>query len=168
MASWAQIRDLETGVYTREFFDEIIGRELEHAKRHGHVLSVLSILVVNWEETVAKAGAAEAAAALKTAAATIQANLRATDLLCRWGEDEFVVLLVAADLEACKQKIRLFGSLFRPWREGKGPLLMGVKIRVGASMLEDRLEFAGVLQAARQAARDRSGEQPAIIAPPAS
>jgi len=61
----------------------------------------------------------EAAAALKTAAATIQSNLRATTSL-PMGEDEFVVLLVAATWKACKQKIACSAPL-RPWREGRGP-----------------------------------------------
>jgi diguanylate cyclase (GGDEF)-like protein len=168
MASWAQIRDPETGVYTREFFDEIISRELEHAKRHGHVLSVLSFLLLEWDGFVASSGPAATTTLLTSAASTLQANLRATDLLCRWAEDEFVALLVAADIEACRQKIRLFGTLFRPWRDGKGPVPLPLKIRVGAAMLEEGLEFAAVLQAARQAARDRSGERPAFSAPPAS
>ena len=168
MASWAQIRDPETGVYTREFFDEIIGRELEHAKRHGHVLSVISFLLLEWDQLAATAGPAAATALLSSAGSTLQANLRATDLLCRWAEDEFVALLVAADIEACRQKIRLFGSLFRPWRDGKGPVPVPLRIRVGAAMLEEGLEFAAVLQAARQAARDQSGERPAFNVPRAS
>jgi diguanylate cyclase (GGDEF)-like protein len=168
MASWAQIRDPETGVYTREFFDEIIGRELEHAKRHGHVLSVLSFLLLGWDELTVSAGPTGATGLLSSAASTLQANLRATDLLCRWAEDEFVALLVAADIEACRQKIRLFGTLFRPWRDGKGPIPLPLKIRVGAAMLEEGLEFAAVLQAARQAARVQSGERPTFTAPPAS
>jgi diguanylate cyclase (GGDEF)-like protein len=168
MASWAQIRDPETGVYTREFFDEIIARELEHAKRHGHVLSVLSFLLLGWDELTVAAGPTGAASLLSSAASTLQANLRATDLLCRWAEDEFVALLVAADIEACRQKIGLFGTLFRPWRDGRGPIPVPLKIRVGAAMLEEGLEFAAVLQAARQAARDQSGERPAFNSPPAN
>ncbi len=168
MGSWAQIRDPETGVYTREFFDEIIARELEHATRHGHVLSVLSFLLLGWDELTVSAGPAGATALLSSAASTLQANLRATDLLCRWAEDEFVALLVAADIEACRQKIRLFGTLFRPWRDGKGPVPLPLKIRVGAAMLEEGLEFAAVLQAARQAARAPSGERPTFNVPPAS
>jgi diguanylate cyclase (GGDEF)-like protein len=168
MASWAQIRDPETGVYTREFFDEIIGRELEHAKRHGHVLSVLSFLLLEWDELTVRTGPTGAVALLSAAASTLQANLRATDLLCRWAEDEFVALLVAADIEACRQKILLFGTLFRPWRDGKGPVPLPLRIRVGAAMLEEGLEFAAVLQAARQASRAPSGERPALSSRPAS
>ena len=41
------IRDLLTGLYTRDYFDEVIGRELERSRRHNIALSVLSVVLVN-------------------------------------------------------------------------------------------------------------------------
>src|SRR5664280_1163462 len=132
------IRDPKSGAYSRAFFDEIIEREPERARRHNVILSVRSV------------------------ANTLHANLRLTDFLFRWQDDEFLALLVEADLEACKLKVARLGETFRPWREGKGPVARPLKVRAGAAILTGDRVFAGVLQLARAAARDVSGEVPAI------
>lgn len=162
-----RIRDRETGAYTREFFDEIVPRELERARRHHHTLSVLSVLVVNWGDVLAKGGAETGAAAMAEAASVLHASVRETDFVFRWQDDEFVILLIEADLAACAQKVEQFGTSFRAWRDGKGPVAASVRFRVGASTLEEGMEFASVLQAARGAARETSGEKPAF-SPPAN
>ena len=160
------IRDRETGAYTREFFDEIIGREVERARRHRHTLSVLSVLLANWDEVVAGSSLPAATAAMAAAANVIHASVRETDFVFRWQADEFVLLLVQADLAACARKVEQFGNSFRPWREGRGPVPTPLRFRVGGSMLEEGVVFAGVLQAARAAARERSGEKTAFVPPP--
>jgi diguanylate cyclase (GGDEF)-like protein len=162
-----KIRDQDTGAYTREFFDEIIARELERARRHHDTLSVLSVLLVNWDEVLAKGGPEAGATAMAEAANVLRTSVRETDLVFRWQADEFVILLVEADLAACAKKVEQFGASFRPWREGNGPVSVPVKFRVGGCTLEEDLVFAGVLQAARTAARERSSERSAFIPPPA-
>jgi diguanylate cyclase (GGDEF)-like protein len=162
-----RIRDRETGAYTREFFDEIVPRELERARRHHLTLSVLSVLLVNWGDVLAKGGSEAGAAAMSEAANVLHVSVRETDFVFRWQEDEFVILLIEADLAACAHKVEQFGASFRPWRDGKGPVSVPVRFRVGASTLEEGMEFAGVLHAARGAAREGSGEKPAF-SPPAN
>ena len=156
------IRDPRSGAYSRAFFDEIIERELERAKRHKVILSVLSVVLTNWDSFVLDEGAAAVDGVVRTVANTLQANLRLTDFLFRWEDDEFLALLVEADLEACKLKVARLGETFLPWREGKGPVARPFKVRAGAATLTGNRVFAGVLQLARAAARDASGEVPAI------
>ena len=156
------IRDTRSGAYSRAFFDEIIERELERAKRHDVVLSVLSVVLANWSAFVREEPAASIDGVLRTVVNTLHADLRSTDYLFRWEEDEFLALLVEADLEACKLMVARLGDRFRPWREGKGPVAHPLKVRVGAATLTGNHVFAGVLQNARAAARDASGVYPAI------
>jgi diguanylate cyclase (GGDEF)-like protein len=156
------IRDPQSGAYTRAFFDEIVERELERSRRHGVVLSVLSVVLASWETFREAETAATVDGVVHTIANTLLANLRMTDYLFRWEDDEFLALLIEADLEACKLKVSRLGETFRPWREGKGPVARTLKIRAGAATLTGNLVFAGVLQVARAAARDASGEVPAI------
>ena len=160
------IRDRETGAYTREFFDEIIGREVERARRHRNTLSVLSVLLANWQEIVAKSGLEAGTTVMAEAANVLHVSVRETDFVFRWQADEFVLLLIQADLAACARKVEQFGTSFRPWREGKGPVALPLRFRVGASTLEEGVVFAGVLQAARAASRERSGEKTAFTPPP--
>lgn len=162
MSSSFPIRDPQSGAYSRGFFDEVVDREIERSRRHGSVLSVLSVVLVNWEEFAASLSAAALEGALHTLANTLQANVRLTDYLFRWEDDEFVVLLIEANLDGCKQKVSRLAATFRPWREGKGPFPQKLKVRVGAAVLEPGYVFPTVLQMARAAARDVSGELPAL------
>ena len=47
MAPDTGIRDAVTGLYVREYFDDVIDRELERSRRHGTALSVVSVVLVN-------------------------------------------------------------------------------------------------------------------------
>lgn len=162
MSSSFPIRDPQSGAYTRAFFDEIVDREVERSRRHGSVLSVLSIVLVNWAEFSGLLTPQALEGALHTLANTLQANLRLTDYLFRWEDDEFLALLVEANLDGCKMKVARLAETFRPWREGKGPIPQRVKVRVGAGVLGPGLAFPAVLQMSRQAARDTSGEMPVL------
>jgi diguanylate cyclase (GGDEF)-like protein len=156
------IRDPQSGAYTRAFFDEIVDREVERSRRHGSVLSVLSIVLANWAEFSASVPPQGLDGAIHTVANTLMANLRMTDYLFRWEEDEFLALLIEANLDGCKLKVARLAATFRPWREGKGPLPQSLKVRVGAGVLGPGLAFPAVLQMSRQAARDTSGEMPVL------
>jgi diguanylate cyclase (GGDEF)-like protein len=156
------IRDLQSGAYSRAFFDEIVDREVERSRRHGSVLSVLSIVLANWAEFSASLPAAALDDAVRSVANALLANLRTTDYLFRWEEDEFLALLIEANLDGCKVKVARLAATFRPWREGKGPLAQRLKVRVGAGVLGPGLAFPAVLQMSRQAARDTSGELPVV------
>src|SRR2546430_626039 len=101
------IRDLLTGLYTRDYFDEVIGRELERSRRYNIALSVLSIVISNLGQLMARDDEMETAnAAVIEAARTLLANVRETDLVFKWEDDEFLVLLCEADLAACGKKVQ--------------------------------------------------------------
>jgi GGDEF domain-containing protein len=80
-------------------------------------------------------------------------KVRETDHLFRWEADEFLLLLFGADGAACAQKVQQLDQLFRSWRDGGGPVPVGVRIRVGGATHESDIVFASVLQAARAMAR---------------
>lgn len=152
MSADTGIRDAVTGLYVREYFDDVIARELERSRRHGIPLSVVSVALVNGAE-VAAAGEEIATSALVEIARELQRNVRETDHLFRWEADEFLLLLFGADAAACEAKVRQLDRLFRPWRDGAGPVPVPVRVRVGGATNDSDLVFALVLQAAREAAR---------------
>lgn len=152
MAADTGIRDVVTGLYVREYFDDVITRELERARRHGIALSVVSVVILDWQR-VAGAGEETASAVLGEAAKLLQRSVRETDHLFRWEDDELLVLLFEADAAACALKVEQLDRLFRPFRDAGGPAPVPFRVRVGGASHEDGLEFASVLQAARASAR---------------
>lgn len=156
MSGETGIRDLLTGLYTRDYFDEVIGRELERSRRHDIALSVLSVVLVNRATILAEREDDAADQALAEVGKALQLNVRGTDSIFRWGDDEFLVLLFEADAAACRKKVAQLGALFAAWREGNGPLPFPIKVRVGAATHDKDVVFAAVLQAARSAARNQT------------
>ena len=152
MSADTGMRDAVTGLYVREYFDDVIARELERSRRHGIALSVVSAVIVNVAD-VSATGEETATSVLVEMARVLQQNVRETDHLFRWEEDEFLLLLFEADAAACELKVRQLDQLFRPWRDGAGPVPVPVRVRVGGATHDDDLVFASVLQAARATAR---------------
>jgi len=157
MSGETGIRDLLTGLYTRDYFDEVIGRELERSRRYNIALSVLSVVIVNRAWLLSNTSEEIANASIIESARTLLATVRETDMVFRWEDDEFIVLLCEADLNACSKKVQLLSALFRPWRDGAGPVKgTPVKIRIGASTHDKDIVFPAVLQAARAVARNQT------------
>lgn len=152
MAPDTGIRDAVTGLYVREYFDDVIDRELERSRRHGSSLSVVSVVLVDRDDLAARSEEA-ADAVLAEAARALQRNVRETDLAFRWEDDELLVLLYEANAAACAQKVAQLDELFRPWRDGGGPVPVAVKLRIGGATHENGIVFASTLQAARASTR---------------
>lgn len=155
MSGETGIRDLQTGLFTRDYFDEIIGRELERSRRHAISLSILSVVIVNLAELEAGQEGRGVEVIIETAKA-LQRNLREADTVFRWDEDEFLALLFGTDAPSCRRKVEQLATLFRLWREANGPVPVPVKVRLGAATHEKDIVFAAVLQAARAAARQHT------------
>lgn len=153
------IRDAVTGLYVREYFDDVIARELERSRRHGIRLSVVSVALCNLAEVGGEEDEATLSVVVETARA-LQQSVRETDHLFRWEYDEFLLLLFGADEDACALKVQQLDALFRPWRDGGGPLPISIRVRIGGATHEDGIVFASVLQAARATARSGVGELP--------
>jgi len=92
-------RDALTGVNNRTTFDDALGREISLAHRHDHDFSLLIIDIDFFKKINDTYGHQAGDAALKRVAATIQKSIRATDMLFRYGGEEFVVLIGNTDRE---------------------------------------------------------------------
>ncbi|MBK9374175.1 MAG: GGDEF domain-containing protein [Holophagales bacterium] len=154
------IRDAVTGLYVREYFDDVIARDLERSRRHEIPLSVVSVVIRDFDR-LAAAGEEATVSVLVEIARELGRNVRETDHLFRWEDDEFLLLLFGADAAACAQKVQQLDQLFRTWRQGGGPIPAAVRIRVGGATHESDIVFASVLQASRAMARPGVASTPA-------
>ena len=82
-----------TGLANRRGWDEQLDRELARARRSGDPVSVALLDFDNFKAFNDAHGHQAGDRLLVAAAAAWQAQLRAGDVLCRWGGDEFAVLL---------------------------------------------------------------------------
>ncbi|MBD3896155.1 diguanylate cyclase [Halomonas sp. ML-15] len=86
-------RDFLTGCYNRRHIEVLGQRELERARRYASPLSVLMIDLDAFKQVNDTHGHAAGDIALKRVATSLAGELRESDLLGRFGGDEFLVLL---------------------------------------------------------------------------
>ena len=92
-------RDALTGVNNRTTFDDSLVREISLAKRHDQDFTMLIIDIDFFKKVNDTYGHKVGDDALKVIAETIQQSIRATDMLFRYGGEEFVVFLGNTDGE---------------------------------------------------------------------
>ncbi|MDT4762428.1 sensor domain-containing diguanylate cyclase [Sphaerochaeta sp. PS] len=92
------ITDDLTGLYNRRGFKLMAEQELKHALRLNAETILLSIDVDNFKNINDTFGHDEGDKVLKLVASTLTLSFRSTDIISRWGGDEFVVLALDAPL----------------------------------------------------------------------
>ena len=89
-------KDSLTNLYNRRAFNALVEKELSRAKRH-HVSIALAVLDLdNFKNINDKYGHDTGDKVLCRFANELTTSMRKEDLICRWGGEEFVVLLSAS------------------------------------------------------------------------
>lgn len=93
------VRDSLTGVYNRRHFDEMLRREMSAAARHSVPLAVLMLDVDHFKRLNDTQGHAAGDDALLGVARLLTHCFRESDVICRYGGEEFGVILPGSTLE---------------------------------------------------------------------
>jgi diguanylate cyclase (GGDEF)-like protein/hemerythrin-like metal-binding protein len=108
-APWqARVAELErmvatdhlTGVWSRAHFERLVHGEIATARRHRQPLSIVLLDIDGFKAVNDGHGHAAGDAVLREFAGVVGLNIRAADLLFRWGGEEFVVLAAGAGYRA--------------------------------------------------------------------
>lgn len=93
------LRDPLTGLYNRRYLEENLFRELQRCERRGLPLSVMMIDVDHFKRFNDEHGHAAGDAILASVAETLGKLTRGEDIACRFGGEEFTIVLPEAPLD---------------------------------------------------------------------
>lgn len=97
------VRDPLTGAYNRGFFDEILRSQIATTVRSGSLVSLMIIDLDNFKNINDTLGHSEGDRALKAIVRAISATARSSDFVCRYGGDEFCLILPATSRHSAEQ-----------------------------------------------------------------
>ena len=103
------ITDPLTKLYNRRHFEDLITMEMNLTQRHGDANSLIMIDIDHFKSINDTYGHFSGDLVLKEVADTLRKNLRKTDVLCRIGGEEFVVLCkrtIKKDAQLVAEKLR--------------------------------------------------------------
>jgi diguanylate cyclase (GGDEF)-like protein/PAS domain S-box-containing protein len=98
------IRDELSGLFNRRYFDETLAREVARATRDRIPLTVVMLDLDHFKRINDREGHAAGDRLLADLGRILLAEVRSGDAACRWGGDEFSVVLLGADLEAADHR----------------------------------------------------------------
>lgn len=93
MAKEQAIRDGLTGAFNRRFLDEVLGKEVDQARRRDQPLSALMLDIDHFKRFNDQYGHEAGDLVLKSFSRCLHDQVRAGDLVARYGGEEFVLLL---------------------------------------------------------------------------
>jgi diguanylate cyclase (GGDEF)-like protein len=102
--------DSLTGAYNRRAFDIIIGQTLKDAVRNKTDISLIMFDIDHFKETNDRFGHSAGDAVLGIITKIANSCLRSSDVICRWGGEEFLILLKQCDINKAfdiAEKIRM-------------------------------------------------------------
>jgi diguanylate cyclase (GGDEF)-like protein len=102
------VRDPLTGLFNRRYFDETLQRELVAYRRGGSPLAVLMLDLDHFKRVNDSFGHAAGDDALRALGRLMRSSFRESDVICRYGGEEFAVILMNSDLDSAFAKAERF------------------------------------------------------------
>ncbi|MHB8133173.1 MAG: histidine kinase N-terminal 7TM domain-containing diguanylate cyclase [Anaerolineaceae bacterium] len=107
------IRDPLTNVFNRRFFDETFDREIALTKRSSQKLCVLMIDIDHFKQVNDEFGHDQGDRVLRNFGSLLMKNTRVSDVVCRYGGEEFIILLINVDIEQALVRANQLREAFR-------------------------------------------------------
>ena len=131
----AATHDEKTGLYNSKFFDNILGIEIEQSMRGYEKLSIMMIDIDFFKKINDKHGHIKADEILVRLAKVLEKTLRKSDIISRFGGEEFFILLPGTTLERAKRlALRLKSAV------SKNYFLKRYKVTLSGGLTEFKLK----------------------------
>jgi diguanylate cyclase (GGDEF)-like protein/PAS domain S-box-containing protein len=162
------VRDPLTGLYNRRYLEEVLEREVRRAARATQSLGVLMIDLDHFKTFNDTYGHDAGDAVLRETGVSLTRGIRAEDFVCRFGGEEFIVILPTANLEAaCGRAERLRMKIKELAIMHQGRSMGMLTVSIGVAVFPDHGVSPKELMAAADAAlyeAKRRGRDQVVVA----
>jgi diguanylate cyclase (GGDEF)-like protein len=158
------VRDPLTGLFNRRYMEESLDRELRRAERQSKPLGIIMLDIDHFKRFNDTLGHDAGDAVLRELGAMLPRQIRSSDIACRYGGEEFTVVLPDADMEATRQRAERIREVAKQMRVRNGERVLDtVTLSLGIASFpqngvsrEVLLQIADVaLYRAKDGGRDR-------------
>ncbi len=129
------VRDALTGLYNRRYLEEVLDREVRRAARAEQTVGILMIDLDHFKKFNDTYGHEAGDVVLRETGASLTKGIRAEDFVCRFGGEEFVVILPTADPETSRaraERLRMKMRELTIMYQGKSLGMITISVGVAA------------------------------------
>ncbi len=158
------VRDTLTGCFNRRYLEETLPRELKIAQRAGRQLAVILMDIDHFGQFTEVFGHGASGQVLRDLGSFLRENIREVDIPCRYGADEFALLMPDTSLAVCRRRAEHLHAMIRDLYLQDGHAHMRrITISMGVAACPDQGEtmcdlmeaVKAALKNAKQTGRDR-------------
>jgi diguanylate cyclase (GGDEF)-like protein/PAS domain S-box-containing protein len=158
------IHDPLTSLFNRRYLDETLSRELDMAQRRNAPLCVVMLDIDGFKQFNDSFGHGPGDALLREFAGVLRERLRKSDISCRYGGDEFVLVLPDSSIADTQERVEQIRKILKLLEIHYGDRVLGlITLSAGIAQTPEHGTTASELlraadeamYAAKQAGRDR-------------
>ncbi len=143
------IRDPLTGIFNRRFLDEILVQRICQATRHQRTLSILLIDIDHFKQINDTYGHDAGDTVLRNLGHVLLAGVRMEDTVCRYGGEEFVLVVNEISLENASLRADALRQEIQAMQiEHAGMVLPSITVSIGMALFPEHGETPAMLIAA--------------------
>ena len=147
------IHDLLTGLFNRRYLDEALPRELHLAKRRNSPLCVVLLDIDGFKQFNDSSGHGAGDTLLLELGRVLHDHLRKSDISCRYGGDEFVLVLPDSSIADTQERMEQIRTFLKGFQIHYGEQVLGmITLSIGIVQTpENGATASEILRAADQA-----------------
>lgn len=140
------IRDPLTGLFNRRYMEEFLEREVHRAQRGQRPMGVIMLDIDHFKKVNDTLGHDAGDAVLHELGTLLKAKLRIGDIACRYGGEEFILILPEASLEDARRRAEQLREAVKRLRVShRGQTLEPFNVSLGVAAFPDHGETTEAL-----------------------